>query len=96
MGDTSRCHTKKVPNTYLGSGLDKATRAQVVLSASGARAKPLSVLTLAELMARYPRVAAAAQRWTRFSDWHGKPARVYRPPGSGRNSALLTGAFCFV
>ena len=90
LGDTQRCHSLKKPDTHAGSGLDKATHAQVGAAGAGTRSKPLSVLTLAELMARFPSVAAAAQRWTRFCDWASvQGTRKFRAPGKARNLSVL-------
>ena len=93
MGDTSRCHSAKIANTYIDSNMDKATKAQVALFASGKRSKPLLVLTLAQLMQRYPKVATAALRWARFSDWYGRPENMYRPCGQARTLQLLISAW---
>ena len=90
LGDLERCHSGTKADTHTGSGMDQATRKQVDAAAAGTRAKFLGVLSLPELMARFPSVAAAEQRWTRFCDWASvQGGRKFRAPGKARNFSLL-------
>ena len=59
------------------------------LAAAGSRRVPLEVMPLAVFLARFPAVAARAERWTRFAAWQGLAKHKFRPAGATRNEAVL-------
>ncbi len=95
QGDIQRCFSLKNPDTFKGSGIQKAVDEQLSLSAAGTRAKPLAFYTLGQLIAAFPVAGPRCNNWGRFSCWK-KPHKHWKSPPKRNESCLKEYTRCWL
>ena len=95
MGDTSRNHTKKNPDTWTGTSKQKSLAKEKQLAKCGERDAGFEVISFLDFIKAYrldedyPHSVINQELLT--SRWNNVKPKMFKPPGSGRTLNALAG-----